>query len=692
MMSVNLPSMSPVPQLLQAFSIRTGLTIALLDNEGKRVRAMAPDGARESFPLLARSTLSSWKLAVDIGLADVLPGLKMFFLPIQAMGESAGLLVAGMLLEPGSRSDVAQYLAAHLPASTDVEEWLAMAIEVEPDTKRALADSLKALSEILGTLFSQERQAGQADKMLEELARLGTLADEGDMADLLDGFLGLPHGFDLVGFAALKGEECVITHCMGLPAGVSLVGSACMIGEGFVGQTAASGLSGVWQGVRDDPRAWLFHRHGIAVDNLFCWPVMGEEALAGVLFAGSPTCSVLSRQQAGYGMVFANQVRQLLSRQRHQSQLVKQSQRIRVLKEIVHLLAGTQDAEKLAFMLVDMSMTLLSTRFSAITLFDGADMSKQVRIVSRGLAKQESEQYARTLLETSLRQRQRPEIRVPVVPSVRKTAWGQVLECPLFHHDLYGVLSVSADDADEDDASILATMAIVAATALHQRSGRHGSDQTLVHQLHQTVETLNPEAAERSVQLQELAALFSGHLGLPDPEQDRIRKAAMLYACPPALVQRLFADDPDLATVVADCRRLIHDSEQDPVAEATGLSAAGQLLGLLSRYLQADRQLDDVVWDRGSGLFREFSSFLARQLIQDRQVRLYGGEAADLSRLSAREREVFQLLVEGMSNRKIADALFISEHTVKNHITNIFSKLSIQDRAGAMAYYYKTSR
>lgn len=51
--------------------------------------------------------------------------------------------------------------------------------------------------------------------------------------------------------------------------------------------------------------------------------------------------------------------------------------------------------------------------------------------------------------------------------------------------------------------------------------------------------------------------------------------------------------------------------------------------------------------------------------------------------LSEREREVLRLIVDGGSNREIADALFLAEGTVKNHITNILGKLGVRDRTQA---------
>lgn len=58
-------------------------------------------------------------------------------------------------------------------------------------------------------------------------------------------------------------------------------------------------------------------------------------------------------------------------------------------------------------------------------------------------------------------------------------------------------------------------------------------------------------------------------------------------------------------------------------------------------------------------------------------------------RLTAREMEVLACIARGCSNQDIAQALFVSEKTVKNHLTNIFRKLNVNDRTQALIYVLK---
>ena len=57
--------------------------------------------------------------------------------------------------------------------------------------------------------------------------------------------------------------------------------------------------------------------------------------------------------------------------------------------------------------------------------------------------------------------------------------------------------------------------------------------------------------------------------------------------------------------------------------------------------------------------------------------------------LSEREGEIMTLVAEGLSNREIADKLFLSEGTIRNYISVILEKLYLRDRTQLAIFYYK---
>ena len=82
------------------------------------------------------------------------------------------------------------------------------------------------------------------------------------------------------------------------------------------------------------------------------------------------------------------------------------------------------------------------------------------------------------------------------------------------------------------------------------------------------------------------------------------------------------------------------------------------------------------------------SSAMATKILQEFQApdQSTGDVQQVVEPLTAREIEVLELIVEGQSNKEIAEALVISESTVKNHLRNILEKLHLRNRIQAAVY------
>ena len=139
-------------------------------------------------------------------------------------------------------------------------------------------------------------------------------------------------------------------------------------------------------------------------------------------------------------------------------------------------------------------------------------------------------------------------------------------------------------------------------------------------------------------------------------------------SAPPVLVLTTFDDDELLSGALRAGASgfLLKDSPAEDVVRAVVTVAAGQAL------------LDPAVTARVLDRFRASS--------EPAEATTPAPEAAEA--LTAREREVLELMGRGLSNGEIAETLVISEVTVKSHIGRIFTKLDLRDRAAAIVYAF----
>ncbi len=90
-----------------------------------------------------------------------------------------------------------------------------------------------------------------------------------------------------------------------------------------------------------------------------------------------------------------------------------------------------------------------------------------------------------------------------------------------------------------------------------------------------------------------------------------------------------------------------------------------------------------TVHNGGNYYSEELFEFFTKQFTKEKE-----SPESDLN-LTRREKEILQLLCEGLSNKEIADALFISERTVLGHKTNLLTKTNTKNSLSLMAYAIK---
>jgi DNA-binding NarL/FixJ family response regulator len=137
-------------------------------------------------------------------------------------------------------------------------------------------------------------------------------------------------------------------------------------------------------------------------------------------------------------------------------------------------------------------------------------------------------------------------------------------------------------------------------------------------------------------------------------------------------IQRLTAIAPLKRVVV-----LTVMADDESIMDALMAGACG--------YVLKDQPIDQIIESiyaaaRGESVISpRIANRLVRRVCAPNQAASSGSDP----QLTAREREVLQLVARGIDNREIAKALYLSEHTVKNHVSNILLKLQVANRIQA---------
>jgi DNA-binding NarL/FixJ family response regulator len=147
--------------------------------------------------------------------------------------------------------------------------------------------------------------------------------------------------------------------------------------------------------------------------------------------------------------------------------------------------------------------------------------------------------------------------------------------------------------------------------------------------------------------------------------------------------QRVKRELPSAAIVV-----LSTEEDEDALFESIKAGAAAfilkdiapeDLVMIIRRVVAGEYLINDKVFSKPAVASRVLKEF--------RELAVYGQEAAPIfAPLSPREVEILDNIAQGMTNKQVAYALSISEQTVKNHMSSILRKLSVNDRTQAVVY------
>ena len=116
------------------------------------------------------------------------------------------------------------------------------------------------------------------------------------------------------------------------------------------------------------------------------------------------------------------------------------------------------------------------------------------------------------------------------------------------------------------------------------------------------------------------------------------------------------------------------------IEKMINLGAKGYLIKNINR--EGLEKAIQTVYNGGNYYSEELFDFFTKQIAKEKKIK-------KIVELTRREKEILQLLCEGLNNKEVADALFISERTVLGHKTNLMTKTNTKNSINLMAYAIK---
>ncbi|MFC5711404.1 LuxR C-terminal-related transcriptional regulator [Thalassorhabdus alkalitolerans] len=696
-----------IEEIQETYAAQYDLTILFTDEKGELVAPPKGENVLCNRLLTLEEGNLLDKIKEGLGsvisrpfVYDVLPGVHVVIAPVGKENGENIYLCAGAMVEEQTQQFVISELGKISKGEEVWEKAVDEAPSLTPENKQEWMRRAGSVSALAGLCFQGNNQEGAAS-VQAQLFREAAKTEHKDLQQLLDYFLENSRDLDFIGTAQKEEDELYrVDHIAGSEA-QDLLNATFSPGESFLGRVLITGKESSWEQVQEDPRSLFFRRKGVNVKSLYCFQIKQRNGSISLLFGGELKKGVISQSALEQGKTLAAILESSFHATSLQAEHKQQLARLSSLVEISTMLASTPELKRILYILVDISLNLVEGPFSCVILKDRE--SDKIQLVSRGNRKKEIGAYAK---EAAKRYFQSPGSRDVFAPTVRETQEASyVIECPLFHRDdLLGILCVGCDTLSErhlqEHKAFLHTLSIIGGVSLQlARQENEDLGEGQVHALHKAIEQFDPASHSASQQAAKVAGEFIANIGLPVTLMRDVINACQLYPYTPDFIREIFPESkvPDM---LEEGKAL---ADGKPGVSWKEIGAGSQVLAVILSYIENGESLETMKALLGSeeGVVQEFISFiegkevmeeeftLTKKILKSEEIVPTSAAIKTNSKLSPREQEVLDLVVQGLNNREIAQKLYISDHTVKNHVTKIFQKLDVTDRAHAISKVYK---
>lgn len=707
-------SLELLQDLQEAYAFGCDMTIFITDLKGEYITQ--PSNVTPCTSLFLQETNSSlsihYKQVLDMFpsiakpiICELHPGIKIVLAPVKLNNKTLCYVWAGVFIESNTCDVVLAHVSSNFNLSKTTIDVLSGIKDFTHEQQMQLLNRIRNMTEIISQYLSLKTKAFSRKKRLSIVNKFvnQTRAAYSEWEGQLD-LLTSISAIDFVGIATKADSE---TFCVSRLIGQyqeDLVGVDFFIGEGFLGYVAATGRFGFWSDVASDPRSLFFAKRNMFPRVLFCYPLKIDKEVVALLFGGGSQRTSLDIDDLQMIQTFGAILEVMYANQSSYKILKDKQGMSRILFDLGKELVNSQNLTECLRLLVRFCQEITGSAFSCI-IYNKSKNENRIEAVAKGITGDKIQVYSNEVANRYIR----PRSEIMYISEEyyeRHTDLGNVEEYPIvFQNRVQGVLAAEKTMTMEpSQRKFLSSICMISGFIIHaiQMMEDLLPKEDMIRILHKTISESDPQKYELTLQASNLSRLFSKTIGLSDSEMSLICNACLLVPFSPEFIKEEVGDIR-ISKIVQGFADFMTSYKATSENDLTIMKEI-QILILVFHYLSNEEQIKNMnLLDLiDPVLYKQFKAFIVREKSAQEDLLLYQepehetyDEFLLIERIkkvipfSERECDVLRFVIQGLANREIAKKLFISEHTVKNHLTKIFQKMQVTDRQQAISKIYQ---
>ncbi|MEK3762224.1 LuxR C-terminal-related transcriptional regulator [Paenibacillus sp. FSL P4-0338] len=693
-------------QILQdAYSSLCGLTVMITNQQDERLTE--PSGMTDMVGLLLDFQSNSLEDSIVkiMGKVQGIPkpivyetitGFKLLVAPITTRGRPPYYIIAGVMIDRSIKELIAARIYETLP-SDKWQDWTRALDGVAAYNKQYVENLLNQLDSLAGAVTALLEHEQEDNKALNnlQLLNLVNLMDSASpvwMQGVLDIFVRVM-GLEFAGYASnlSNDEQYTVIETTGIHIDNPLMGASFFLGEGFLGQVGLSKQMGYWEKSDRDPRISFFTSKGIKPKVIICYPVKYKNRLFGLLFGGDSLRQELSEEQADLGMLLAQQLSSSIYHLDNEATYERRRMRIEAFVEISRTIVSVEGRENFLQIFMETVQQQVGSSFVCLLLHLPGEKGMQIYTASTAPSELYND-YAADI-ETTYFGGGMPSLNTLGRPVQRDWKGRSLVEFPVAAEQrLLGVFTVQfQNEAQNKEFTIFlqAINTLIVTKLLGAATEVPVDKQNIINILHDMLLMWKPEAYNKGIQVNALTRGLLIELDRSAEELECMAQASLLADYDPELLAGYVGDIPAIGLLRQLQSYRSGQTGENEARRSRSYSFLGKALLMVLWYIERGEQgwRESLPIPINDPSLRTVEHYLSALSASPAPL----SPLVSKGNLTSREEETLQLVLQGLNNKEIAEKLYISTHTVKNHITKIYEKLGVNGRAQAISQMYNSS-